>query len=40
MPLTFALIGGKDRYNQIYQKLYGKLPKVTQVALPGARKIG
>ena len=40
MPLTFALIGGKDKYSQIYAKLYGKLPKVVQVALPGARKIG
>ena len=39
MPLTFALIGGKDKYSQIYAKLYGKLPKVVQVALPGARKI-
>ena len=39
MPLTFALIGGKDKYSQIYSKLYGKLPKVVQVALPGARKI-
>ena len=38
MPLTFALIGGKDRYSQIYQKLYGSPPKVTQAALPGARK--
>jgi len=40
MPLTFALIGGKDKYSQIYAKLYGELPKLTQVALPGARKIG
>jgi len=40
MPLTFALIGGKDKYNQIYQKLYGVLPEVTEVALPEARKIG
>jgi len=40
MPLTFTLIGGKDKYSQIYTKLYGELPKVTQVALPEARKIG
>ncbi len=40
MPLTFAFIGGKDKYSEIYQKLYGRLPKITQVALPGARKIG
>lgn len=39
MPLTFALIGGKDRYNEIYQNIYGKLPKVTEAVLPGARKI-
>ena len=40
MPLTFGLICGKDKYSQIYQKLYGKLPKVTRVALPGAKKLG
>lgn len=40
MPLTFALIGGKDKYSQIYRGLYGKLPKVTLAALPGTRKIG
>ena len=40
MPLTFAFVGGKDKYSQIYEKLYGKLPKITQVALPGVRKIG
>jgi len=40
MPLTFALIGGKDKYSQIYTKLYGEPPKIIQVALPGARKIG
>lgn len=39
MPLTFALIGGKDRYNEIYRKIYGHLPKVTKTILPGARKI-
>jgi len=39
MPLTFAFVGGKDKYNQIYQSLYGELPKITQVALPGARKL-
>lgn len=39
MPLTLALIGGKDKYNEIYQNLYGELPKVTEVALPGTRKI-
>lgn len=39
MPLSFALIGGKDRYNEIYQNIYGKLPKVTQAVLPGIQKI-
>lgn len=39
MPLTFALTGGKDKYNQIYQNIYGKLPKVTQTVLPAARNI-
>ena len=39
MPLTFAFIGGKDRYNEIYENLYGELPKVQEAALPGARKI-
>jgi len=39
MPLTSAFVGGKDKYNQIYQNLYGELPKITQVALPGARKL-
>jgi hypothetical protein len=39
MPLTFALIGGKDRYNEIYQNVYGQPPKVTEAVLPGSRKI-
>jgi thymidylate synthase ThyX len=39
MPITFAMVGGKDKYNQIYQNIYGELPKVTQALLPGARKI-
>jgi len=39
MPLTFALIGGKDKYSRIYQKLYGEPPKITQGVLPGTRKI-
>jgi flavin-dependent thymidylate synthase len=28
MPLTFMLIGGKDRYPEIYKKAYGVLPKL------------
>lgn len=39
MPLTCALAGGKDRYNEIYKNIYGNFPKVTQTALPGVRKI-
>lgn len=39
MPLTCLLIGGKDRYNEVYQSAYGELPKVTQAVLPGARSI-
>ncbi len=37
MPLTFDLIGGKDRYNEIYKDIFGCLPKVTEAVLPGAR---
>ena len=39
MPLTFRFIGGKDRYNEIYQNIYGDLPKIREAALPGTRKI-
>jgi len=39
MPFTFSLIGGKDRYNEIYQGVYGRLPKVQEAVLPGARKL-
>jgi thymidylate synthase ThyX len=39
MPLTFGLTGGKDSYNQIYQAVFGQLPKVTEAVLPGAKKI-
>lgn len=28
MPLTFMLIGSKDAYPQIYQKIFGKAPKL------------
>jgi len=30
MPATLALIGGKDRYNKIYESIFGQLPKVTE----------
>ena len=39
MPLALAFIGGKDRYNEIYQGIYGELPKVTEALLPGTRTI-
>ncbi len=39
MPLTFSLIGAKDKFNEIYKKVYGKLPKITEAALPGTKKI-
>ncbi|MBN3039601.1 MAG: FAD-dependent thymidylate synthase, partial [Candidatus Omnitrophica bacterium] len=39
MPFTFALLGGKDKYMDIYQAFYGDVPKVTLAVLPGVRKI-
>ncbi|UCG35437.1 MAG: FAD-dependent thymidylate synthase [Candidatus Omnitrophota bacterium] len=39
MPLVFAMAGGKDKYNKIYQNILGYPPKVTKAALPPARKI-
>ncbi len=39
MPLTFLFAGGKDKYNEIYEGLFGKLPGVTEAVLPGERKI-
>ncbi|MFH1798985.1 MAG: FAD-dependent thymidylate synthase [Candidatus Omnitrophota bacterium] len=39
MPMTCALIGGKDKYKDIYRSVYGENPKVTEAALPTARKI-
>jgi thymidylate synthase ThyX len=39
MPLVFAFVGGKDKYNDIYQSIYGKLPKITESQLPGQRTI-
>ncbi len=35
MPLTMLLIGGKDNYPKIYEKIYGKPPKVISPTLPG-----
>ncbi|MFH1459613.1 MAG: FAD-dependent thymidylate synthase [Candidatus Omnitrophota bacterium] len=39
VPFIFDLIGGKDKYNEIYAGIYGKLPKVTEALLPGVKKI-
>lgn len=39
MPLTFGLLGGKDRYNDVYKDVFGHLPKVTEVLLPTAQSI-
>ena len=39
MPLTFNLAGGKDQYNDIYNSIYGKLPKITEAVLPGTKNI-
>jgi thymidylate synthase ThyX len=39
MPLATEFLCGKDKYNETYQKIFGHLPKITQAALPGARKI-
>jgi flavin-dependent thymidylate synthase len=39
MPLACGLLGGKDQYNRIYEKTFGRPPRVQEVKLPGARKI-
>ena len=39
MPLSCGLIGGKDRYSEVYQSIFGSMPQVTEVKLPGERKI-
>lgn len=39
IPLATALLCGKDKYNETYQSIFGHLPKITRVALPGARTI-
>ena len=30
MPLTFELVGGKDKYNYIYKNIFGELPKAAE----------
>jgi flavin-dependent thymidylate synthase len=39
MPLVCGITAGKDSYNEIYKKVFGKLPKVTEQVLPGKKKI-
>ncbi|MFH1768998.1 MAG: FAD-dependent thymidylate synthase [Candidatus Omnitrophota bacterium] len=39
MPFTFALAGGKDKYNEVYKGIFGQMPKVTEEVLPGEREI-
>ncbi len=34
MPLTLLVIGGKDKYPEIYKSVFGRYPKVTQPVLP------
>jgi flavin-dependent thymidylate synthase len=34
IPLTMMLIGGKDKYPEIYKKVYGRPPKVLEAKLP------
>lgn len=39
MPMASALLGGKDKYNDIYRDIYGENPKVTETVLPTSKKI-
>jgi len=39
MPITLMLAGGKDVYPQMYAKVFGHPPKVTDAELPGERTI-
>lgn len=39
MPLTLMLAGGKDAYPEMYVKLFGHPPKVTDAELPPEREI-
>jgi flavin-dependent thymidylate synthase len=34
MPVTMLLIGGKDKYPEIYKKVYGHFPKIIEPSLP------
>lgn len=39
MPLTFGLLGGKDKYNEVYKGIFGKEPSVKTVSLPNSHEI-
>lgn len=39
IPLTGALLGGKDCYKEVYHRVFGEYPRVVEAALPGARDI-
>jgi flavin-dependent thymidylate synthase len=39
MPKACMLIGGKDRYGEIYKAVFGVSPKIIQAVLPGVRKL-
>ncbi len=39
MPLTLMLAGGKDAYAEMYARVFGHLPRVTEVELPGERSM-
>jgi len=39
MPLVCGITAGKDSYNEIYKKIFGRLPNVTEQVLPGSKKI-
>nr|CAX69006.1 FAD-dependent thymidylate synthase [uncultured bacterium] len=39
MPMALELAGGKDEYSELYARVFGAPPAVTQAVLPQARKI-
>ena len=39
MPYIFALLCGKDSYNEVYKDVFGEEPRVKEVKLPTMRKI-
>ncbi len=39
MPLTFMLLCGKNKYNEVFSGVFGRPPKFVDAGLPGARQI-